>query len=195
MWTSRLNKSCLVPVTMKRSISSLQTIVLISVLSGILLFSGVSSSYNGYHIQIVDAKKGQHGSKDTTPDNTPNTTYSAVSSETQQQQPSIPVAIELSAKELPSGYKWINATNGIINPTMNITVGTSKIIHIQNPTDSKHQLVIDDPNGNQLVTSGDIVSGSSSQVSFKPSITGIFEYHCIYHPTTMKGVIQVAATS
>jgi hypothetical protein len=163
-----------------------------------LLFSIASSSYNVYHIQIADAKKVQHGSKDTTPYNTSNITNSDASSQTQQQQqqqPSILDTIELSAKELPSGYKWINATNGIINPTMNITVGNSKVIHIQNPTDSKHQLVIDDPKGNQLATSGDIISGSSSQFSFKPVITGIFEYHCIYHPTTMKGIIQVAATS
>ncbi len=160
-----------------------------------LLFSIASSSYNAYHIHIANAKKGQHGSKYTTPDNTTNTANSETSSQTQQQQPSIPGTIELSAKELPSGYRWINATNGIINPTMNITVGNSKVIHIQNPTDSKHQLVIDDPKGNLLATSGDIVSGSSSQFSFKPGITGIFEYHCIYHPTTMKGVIQVAATS
>lgn len=179
---------------MKSSILSLQTIVLISVLSVILLFSVVSSSYNGYHTQIADAKKGRYGSKDTTSNNTAGTTNSAASSsQTQQQQSSNPGTIELSAKELPSGYRWINATNGIINPTMNVSLATSKLIHLQNPTDAKHQLVIDDPNGNQLATSGDIVSGSSSQFSFKPGATGIFEYHCIYHPTTMKGVIQVAA--
>jgi plastocyanin len=173
---------------MKSSISNLQTIVLMSVLSAILLFGVVSSLYNGYYIQIADAKKGRHGSKDTTTD-------SAVSSLTQQQQPSIPGAIQLSAKEARSGYIWTNTTNGAVNPTMNFNVGTAKTIQLQNPTDSKHQLVIDDSNGNQLATSGDIASGSSSQLSFNPSTTGIFGYHCIYHPTTMKGVIQVAAGS
>jgi plastocyanin len=78
---------------------------------------------------------------------------------------------------------------------MNFNVGTAKTIQLQNPTDSKHQLVIDDSNGNQLATSGDITSGSSSQLSFKPVTAGMFEYHCIYHPTTMKGVIQVATGS
>ena len=78
---------------------------------------------------------------------------------------------------------------------MNFNVDTAKTIQLQNPTDSKHQLVIDDSNGNQLATSGDIASGSSSQLSFNPSTTGAFGYHCIYHPTTMKGVIQVAAGS
>jgi hypothetical protein len=47
---------------MKSSISSLQTVVLISVLSVILLFGMVSSLYNGYYIQIADAEKGRHES-------------------------------------------------------------------------------------------------------------------------------------
>ena len=175
---------------MKSSISSLQTIVLISVLSVILLFGVVSGLYNGYYAQIADAKKGRHESKDTTTDST-------VSSVAQQpeQQPSIPGAIQLSAKEARSGYIWTDTTNGAVNPTMNFNVGTTKTLQLQNPTDSKHQLVIDDSNGNQLVTSGDIISGSSSQLSFKPVTAGIFGYHCIYHPATMKGVIQVAAGS
>jgi hypothetical protein len=178
---------------MKSSISSLQTIVLISVLSAAMLFGVVSSLYNGYHTQIADAKKSSSsGGKDTTPDNTLDTTNSAASSQIkQQQQPPIQGAIQLSAKELPSGYRWVNTANGVINPTMNFNVGTSKTIQLQNPTDAIHQLVIDDPNGNQLATSGNIASGSSSQLSFKPGTTGVLEYHCLYHPTTMKGIIQV----
>ena len=78
---------------------------------------------------------------------------------------------------------------------MNFNIGTAKTIQLRNPTDSKHQLVIDDPNGNQLATSGDIAPGSFRQLSFKPSTTGAFGYHCIYHPTTMKGIVQVAAGS
>jgi hypothetical protein len=180
---------------MKSSISSLQTIVLISVLSAAMLFGVVSSLYNGYHTQIADAKKSSSsGGKDTTPDNALDTTNSAASSQIkqqQQQQPPIQGAIQLSAKELPSGYRWVNTANGVINPTMNFNVGTSKTIQLQNPTDAIHQLVIDDPNGNQLATSGNIASGSSSQLSFKPGTTGVLEYHCLYHPTTMKGIIQV----
>jgi plastocyanin len=174
---------------MKSSISSLQTVVLISVLSVILLFSVVSSLYNGYYAQIADAKEGRHESEDATTDST----VSSVAQ--QQQQPLIPGAIQLSAKEARSGYIWTDTPNGAVNPTMNFNVGTAKTIQLQNPTDSKHQLVIDDSNGNQLATSGDIASGSSSQLSFKPVTAGIFGYHCIYHPTTMKGVIQVAADS
>jgi plastocyanin len=76
---------------------------------------------------------------------------------------------------------------------MSFNVGVAKTTQVQNPTDSKHQLVVDDPNGNQLATSGDIAPGSSSQLSFKPSTIAIFGYHCIYHPTTMGGIIQVVA--
>ena len=61
---------------MMRAISNLQTIVLASVPSGTLMFGIVLSLY-GYHTQIADTKKShQHygsSSKDTTPDNTPDT--------------------------------------------------------------------------------------------------------------------------
>ena len=92
---------------MKKSISNLQTIVLASVLSAALLFGVVANLY-GYHTQIAHAKKSHHSasrSKDTTPDNTPGTTNST--SKTQQQQPPIPGAVQLSAKETSGGYRWI----------------------------------------------------------------------------------------
>jgi hypothetical protein len=172
---------------MKSSMSNLQIVVLVSVLSGILLFGVVSSLYNGHHTQVVDAKINRSsgsGSKDTAD-------LVASSQTQQQQQPSIPGTIQLSAKELPSGYRWIDTTNGAINPTMNFNVGSAKTIQLKNPSDDVHQLVVDNPKGNQLATSGDIAPGSSSQLSFKPDTTGIFGYHCIYHPTTMKGLIHV----
>jgi hypothetical protein len=176
---------------MKSSRSNLQTIVLLSVLSGILLFGVVSSLYNGHHTQIVDAKKSRHYNVSGSGGNKDSTNSASSQTQQQQQQQSIPGAIQLSAKELPSGYRWINTTNGVINPTMSFNVGTTKTIQLKNPTDAIHQLVVDDPNGNQLATSGDIQSGSSSQLSIKPGTTGLFAYHCIYHPTTMKGIIQV----
>lgn len=85
---------------------------------------------------------------------------------------------------------WVNTTNGAINPTLNFKANSNQTIQIQNPTGFKHQLIID-LNGKQLATSGDLHSGSSGQVSFKPNMTGAFGYHCLYHPTTMKGIIQV----
>jgi plastocyanin len=103
-------------------------------------------------------------------------------------------AIQLSAKLVGSDFKWVNSTNGAISPTLNFKVNTTHIIKIQNPTDTKHQLIID-LNGKQLATSGDIAPGSSGQVSFKPNMIGTFGYHCLYHPDTMKGIIQVQAST
>ena len=64
---------------MKRSISNLQTIGRGAGPSSALLF-GVVLSLHGYHTQIADAKKShQHNgsnSKDTKPDNTPDTAIS-----------------------------------------------------------------------------------------------------------------------
>jgi hypothetical protein len=102
-------------------------------------------------------------------------------------------AIQLSAKldnSVNPPFRWLNATSGVINPTLNFKANTNQTIQIHNPTDFKHQFVID-KNGKQLATSGDIAAGSSGQVSFKPNMIGTFGYHCLYHPTTMKGLIQV----
>ena len=147
--------------------------------------------YNGYHTQIVDAEKVRHYKESGSGGNKDSTNSASSQTQQQQQQPSITGAIQLSAKELPSGYRWIDTTNGAINPTMNFNVGTTKTIQLKNPTDATHQLVVNDPSGNQLATSGDIQSGSSSHLSFKPGMTGTLEYHCIYHPATMKGIIHV----
>jgi len=100
---------------------------------------------------------------------------------------------QLSAKSDNSvnpPFRWVNATNGVINPTLNFKVNTNDVIKIQNPTQTLHQLIIDF-NGKQIATSGDIAPGSSGQVSVKPNMTGVFGYHCLYHPDTMKGIIQV----
>jgi len=99
-------------------------------------------------------------------------------------------AIQLSAKGMTGSYTWINTTNGAVNPTLNLKANADQTIKIQNPTDTKHQLIIDQ-NGKQLATSGDIAAGSSGQVSFKTNTAGGLGYHCLYHPDIMKGVIQV----
>jgi plastocyanin len=100
---------------------------------------------------------------------------------------------QLSAKldnSVNPPFTWVNTTNGVINPTLNFKVNTNDIIHIQNPTQTLHQLIIDF-NGKQIATSGDITPGSSGQASVKPDMAGKFGYHCLYHPDTMKGIIQV----
>jgi plastocyanin len=100
---------------------------------------------------------------------------------------------QLSAKldnSVNPPFTWVNTTDGVINPTLNFKVNTNDVIQIQNPTQTLHQLIIDS-NGKQIATSGDITPGSSGQVSVKPNMSGTFGYHCLYHPDTMKGIIQV----
>jgi hypothetical protein len=100
---------------------------------------------------------------------------------------------QLSAKldnSVNPPFRWVNTTNGVINPTLDFKVNTNDVIKIQNPTQALHQLIIDF-NGKQIATSGDITPGSSGLVSIKPNMTGAFGYHCLYHPDTMKGIIQV----
>jgi plastocyanin len=101
--------------------------------------------------------------------------------------------IQLSTKELKPGvYNWIDTSKGASNPTLKAVANASNIIKIQNPTDTKHELIIDTA-ADVLPSSDDINPNSSGQLSFKPTITGIFTYHCAYHPYTMKGTIQVVS--
>lgn len=100
--------------------------------------------------------------------------------------------IKMSAKEVDEVYRW--STDDEINPTIKLTANANNVIQIQNPTDEKHELVIESDD-TELATSGDIAPDSSGQLTFKPAMTGTFEYHCEYHPETMKGTIEVTSHS
>jgi len=101
--------------------------------------------------------------------------------------------IKMSAKEVAEeDYRW--STDSGINPTLELVANASNVIQIQNPTDTKHELVIES-NDTELAASGDIGPDSSGELTFKPTMTGTFEYHCEYHPDTMKGTIEVASPS
>ena len=100
--------------------------------------------------------------------------------------------INLSVKKVGLDYKWTNATNGVENPQLNLNAKMNNIIKIQNPTDTKHELIVD-LQGKQVASSGDIAPGASGQVSFTPNGTGTFSYHCQYHPDTMKGTIKLTS--
>ena len=99
--------------------------------------------------------------------------------------------IKMTAKEVDEVYRW-SAGNGGNNPALTMSANADNILQIDNPTDSKHELVIES-NGKEVATSGDIAPNSSGQVEFKPTAAGTYEYHCEYHPDTMKGTITVAA--
>jgi plastocyanin len=99
-------------------------------------------------------------------------------------------SIALSVKQDGGVYKWTNATNGVENPELNLKTNANNTIQIENPTDTKHELVIDSQ-GKEVTTSGDIAPGASGQATFRPNGTGTYNYHCEYHPDTMKGTIKL----
>lgn len=102
-------------------------------------------------------------------------------------------SLALSVKETTGVYKWTNASTGAENPELNIKTNANNTIKIQNPTDTKHALIIESQ-GKEVASSGDVLPGSSGQVSFRPNGTGTFSYHCEYHPDTMKGTIKLTGS-
>ncbi len=100
-------------------------------------------------------------------------------------------SIKMTAKEVDETYKW-STSDGATNPTLKMTANADNSVQIANPTDAKHELVIES-NGKEVASSGDIAANGSGQLSFKPTAAGTYEYHCEYHPTTMKGTIEVSA--
>ena len=66
----------------------------------------------------------------------------------------------------------------------------NNVIKIQNPTDTKHELIID-TGADVLPSSDDIAPSGLGQLTFNPIMTGTFTYHCAYHPYTMKGTIEI----
>jgi hypothetical protein len=150
---------------MKKVVYILLTFMVAAVLaSGLIYIIG----QNGYYLHVASAAKGN------VTNSSPGTTQL------------------LSAKEVKDGvYNWINGSNGAPNPTLNVFANTKNIIKIQNPTDTKHELIID-TGADVLPSSDDIAPNGSGQLVFSPNMTGTFTYHCAYHPFTMKGTIHVA---
>lgn len=99
--------------------------------------------------------------------------------------------IQLNVKEKKGVYIWANKVG--TNPVLNFKFDTNNVVQIKNPTDTKHELVITS-GGKEITASGDINPGSTGQLSFSPTTTsGTFQYHCQYHPDTMKGIIKLSS--
>jgi plastocyanin len=96
--------------------------------------------------------------------------------------------VNMKADEIDEVYRW--TTDAGINPTITLVANGANVFHIDNPTDEKHELVIES-NGQEVAASGDIDPESTGSLTFTPTAAGTFEYHCEYHPDTMKGTIQV----
>jgi plastocyanin len=88
-------------------------------------------------------------------------------------------------------YRWQN-TSEAINPTLHLIANTDYLIKIKNPTDTKHELIIGS-NGTELAKSNEIEPDKNGKLNFNANSTGTFEYHCEYHPDTMKGIIEISS--
>ncbi|TLX85817.1 MAG: hypothetical protein E6K97_11975 [Thaumarchaeota archaeon] len=97
----------------------------------------------------------------------------------------------LNALELKNEtYRWQN-TSEAINPTLHLIANTDYVIKIKNPTDTKHELIITS-NGTET-KSNELKPGKNGKLNFNANSTGTFEYHCEYHPDTMKGIIEISS--
>jgi plastocyanin len=153
-----------------------------------MLLIGMSYSSH-YLVQPISAKKSSSydkGSSSSTSDKSSSTSSSASTSNSNTS------SIALNALELKNEtYRWQN-TSEAINPTLHLISNTDYLIKIKNPTDTKHELIFAS-NGTELAKSNEIKPDKNGKLNFNANSTGTFEYHCEYHPDTMKGIIEVTS--
>jgi plastocyanin len=97
---------------------------------------------------------------------------------------------QLGVAEEQEVYRWFDNDSGTTNPTLTFMVNRDNILQINNPTDTVHELKIE-LNGTEVAESEELGPKASTQVTFRPNMTGTFQYYCEYHPTTMRGMIEV----
>jgi plastocyanin len=142
-----------------------------------ILLIGMSYSSH-YLVQSISAKKSSSEDK-------------ASSTSTDASASNSSSSIALNALELKNEtYRWQN-TSEAINPTLHLIANTDYLIKIKNPTDTKHELIIGS-NGTELAKSNEIEPDKNGKFTFNANSTGTLEYHCEYHPDTMKGIIEIS---
>lgn len=98
-------------------------------------------------------------------------------------------SLQLNANEKKGVYTWVNKEG--TNPTLNFKLDDNNVVQLKNPTYTKHQLILT-VGANQVATSGDILAGKSGKLVVPILSQGeTLTYHCLYHPTTMKGTVRV----
>ena len=102
--------------------------------------------------------------------------------------PNTPSQIEISIKEIDEVYGWSNSNE--TNPTITLSANIDNVIQFTNPTNTKHAFIIE-AGGTEPLADFDIGPDSTGELTIKPTTTGVFEYHCEYHPDTMKGILIV----
>ena len=143
-----------------------------------ILLIGMNYSSH-YLVQSVSAKKSNSDDK-------------ASSTSTDASASNNSSSIALNALELKNEtYRWQN-TSEAINPTLHLIANTDYLIKIKNPTDTKHELIIGS-NGTELAKSNEIEPDKNGKFTFNANSTGTLEYHCEYHPDTMKGIIEISS--
>jgi len=143
-----------------------------------ILLIGMNYSSH-YLVQSVSAKKSSSDDK-------------ASSTSTDASASNNSSSIALNALELKNEtYRWQN-TSEAINPTLHLIANTDYLIKIKNPTDTKHELIIGS-NGTELAKSNEIEPDKNGKFTFNANSTGTLEYHCEYHPDTMKGIIEISS--
>lgn len=151
-----------------------------------ILLIGMSYSSH-YIVQSISAKSSSYdkvssSSKDS----------SSSSSKDSSSSNSNTSSIALNALELKNEtYRWQN-TSKAINPTLHLIANTDYLIKIKNPTDTKHELIITS-NGTELAKSNEMNPGKNGKLNLPVNSTGTLEYHCEYHPDTMKGTIEISS--
>jgi len=99
-------------------------------------------------------------------------------------------SLQLNANEKKGVYTWVDKEG--TNPTLNFKLDDNNVVQLKNPTDSKHQLILTS-GANQVATSGDILAGKSGKLVVPVLSQGeTLTYHCLYHPTTMKGTVTIS---
>jgi hypothetical protein len=93
---------------------------------------------------------------------------------------------QISVIEEEEVYRWANIQG--INPILKFLTNANNAVLILNPTNEKHEMVIG-LKGKEVASSGDVAESSSGQLFFTPNTTETFEYHCKYHPDTMRGIV------
>ena len=143
-----------------------------------ILLIGMSYSSH-YLVQSISATKSSSDDK-------------ASSTSTDASDSNSSSSIALNALELKNEtYRWQN-TSEAINPTLHLIANTDYLIKIKNPTDTKHELIIGS-NGTELAKSNEIEPDKNGKFTFNANSTGTLEYHCEYHPDTMKGIIEISS--
>ena len=168
---------------------TLTSCIIISILLIVMSYS------SHYIVQSTSAKsssydKASSSSKDSSSSSSKDSSSS--SSKDSSASNSNTSSIALNAVELKNEtYRWQN-TSEAINPTLHLISNTDYLIKIKNPTDTKHELIFAS-NGTELAKSNEIKPDKNGKLNFNANSTGTFEYHCEYHPDTMKGIIEVAS--